>query len=71
MTFEDYWSEVARLNALPTMAIVQLPTSLSYDTKRRMMRKRPEEAAEIIQETSDEINRGSVKSVDALLRSRL
>lgn len=35
MTFEDYWAEVEQLKVLPGMAIKQLPSSLSIETKKK------------------------------------
>lgn len=71
MIFEEYWSEVAKLKLLPQMAIQQLPSSLLEETKKRLMRKRPEETAELLNAAIDEINRGSIESIDSLVRKKL
>lgn len=71
MTFEEYWAEVEKLKVLPGMAIQQLPSSLSTETKKRLMRKRPEETVELLNMSIEEINRGSVESIDSLVRKRL
>ena len=71
MTFEEYWTEVEKLRILPGMAIQQLPSSLSPETKKRLMRKRPEETVELIKAAIEEVNRGSVESIDSLVRRRL
>ena len=71
MTFEEYWVEVEKLKALPQMAIQMLPSSLSTTTKKRLMRKRPEETAEMLNTAIEEVNRGSVESIDRLVRKRL
>lgn len=71
MTFEEYWGEVEKLKVLPNTAIRQLPSSLSAETKRRLMRKRPEETAEMLRAAIEEINKGSVESIDSLVRSKL
>lgn len=71
MTFEEYWLEVAKLRTLPGMAIQQLPSSLSAETKRRLLKKRPEETAELLNTAIDEIDHGSVESIDSLVRKRL
>ena len=71
MTFEEYWSEVERLKILPRMAIVQLPTSLSDYTKKRLLKLRPEETAKLINTAISEIDHGSVESIDSLVRKRL
>lgn len=71
MTFEEYWGEVERLKILPRMAIVQLPTSLSDYTKKRLMRRSPEETAEMLMAAISEIDHGSVESIDSLVRRKL
>lgn len=71
MTFEEYWGEVGKLKVLPQMAIKQLPSSLSTETKKRLMRKQPEETARLISTAIDEVNRGSVESIDSLVRKKL
>lgn len=71
MTFEEYWAEVEKLNALPQMAIQQLPSSLSVFTKKRLFKMRPEETADLLNTAIEEVNRGSVESIDCLVRKRL
>lgn len=71
MTFEEYWAEIEKLKLLPGMAIQQLPASLSPETKRRLMKLKPDETARTIRQAIDEVNRGSVESVDCLVRKRL
>ncbi len=71
MTFEEYWIEVEKLKILPHMAIVQLPASLSDYTKKRLMKRNPAETAEILRAAIDEINHGSVESIDSLVRKKL
>lgn len=71
MTFEEYWAEVEKLKALPNTAIKQLPSSLSTETKRKLMEKQPEETVELLSKAIDEVNRGSVESIESLVRKRL
>lgn len=71
MSFEEYWVEVEKLKALPGMAIQQLPSSLSLETKKILMRQKPKEAVKLIKAAIDEVNRGSVESIDSLVRRRL
>lgn len=71
MTFEEYWSEVEKLKVLPQMAIVQLPASLSDYTKKRLMKLKPEETAKLINTAIEEVNRGSIESIDSLVKKRL
>lgn len=70
MTFEDYWTEVDKLKTLPNTAIRQLPSSLSDSTKKRLMKLRTEVTAEILNEAINEVNRGSVESIDSLVRKK-
>ena len=71
MTFEEYWREVDKTHLLPAMAIVQIPTSLSNSTKKKLMKKQPEETARLINTAIDEVNRGSIESIDSLVKKRL
>ena len=71
MTFEEYWEAVAKLKELPEMAIQQLPSSLSIETKKRLIKQNPEEAVDLIKAVIDEVNRGSVESIDSLVKKRL
>lgn len=71
MTFEEYWAEVEKLKVLPPMAIQQLPSALSPETKRRLMRKPPEETVKLLNTAIDEVNHGSVESIDSLIKKRL
>ena len=71
MTFEEYWADVEKLKALPKMATQQIPSSLSDKTKKRLMRKKPEETVELLNAVIDKVNRGAVESIDSLVRKRL
>ena len=71
MTFEEYWAKVEKLKVLPGMAIKQLPSSLSIETKKRLMKKKAEETAEILRVAIEEVNHGSVESIDSLVQRRL
>ena len=71
MTFEEYWAEVVKLKALPNTAIKQIPGSLSKNTKKRLIKKRPEETVEILRSAIDEVDHGSVEIIDSLVRKRL
>lgn len=68
MAFEEYWDEVAKLKNIPNAAIEQLPSTLSEKTKKKLMKRKPEESAEILEVAIDLINRGSVESIDSLIR---
>ena len=71
MIFEDYWLEVEQLKVLPSMAIDQTPISLSAATKKKLMKRKPEETARMIHTAIEEVNHGSVESIDSLLKKRL
>ena len=66
MSFEEYWKEVEKLRTLPLMAIQQLPLSLSTETKKRLIKKRPEETAELLNSAIEEVNQGSVESIQLI-----
>ena len=69
--FSEYWAKVEKIHALPEMAIKQLPASLSTDTKKKLMKMRPEETVKLLNAAIDQVNRGSVESVDSLVRKQL
>lgn len=71
MTFEEYWVEVEKLKALPQTTIQLLPSSLSASTKRKLMKRPPEDSMEILRVAIDQVNRGSVESIDSLVRKQL
>jgi hypothetical protein len=71
MTFEEYWAGVEKLKALPNTAIKQLPSSLSAETKRKLMMLGPEKTVGILVDVIDEVNYGSVESIDSLVRKTL
>ena len=71
MTFDELWVEVEKLHILPDAAIEQVPQILSNETKKRLSRKTSKEACWILKEAIDEINRGSVETVDALTQKKL
>ena len=71
MTFEELWVEIEKLHILPNAAISQVPHVLSNETKKRLSRKAPEEACQILCEAIEQINHGSIETVDALTRKKL
>lgn len=68
MTFEEYWAEVEKRKVLPNTAIKELPSSLSAETKKELIKLRTVETVEIMEAAIDQINRGSVESIDSLAR---
>ena len=71
MAFEQFWEEVEKIGVLPEMAIKQLPSSLSQDTKKKLIIVGAEKTANLLLEVIDVINHGSVESIDFLLSKRL
>ena len=56
---------------LPEMARLLLPSTLSAETKNMVLKLTPEEFGRILASAIDQINRGSVETVDALVRRAL
>ena len=71
MTFDALWVEVEELHMLPEAAIEQVPQILSDDTKKRRSSKTADEVGRILQDAINEINRGSVETVEALTQKKL
>lgn len=71
MTFDELWIEIEKLHILPDTAIKQMLQALSSETKKLLSRKTPEEASRILSEAIEEINRGSIETVDALTWKKL
>lgn len=71
MSFEELWEKISEMRALPDTAIQQVPHVLSDAMKKKLSRKTAEEAIKILREAIEEIDHGSVQTVDALVRKRL
>lgn len=73
--FTELMEEIykAANGALPNMAKILLPSTLSEKTKKKILRKKksPEEMAQIFVSAIDEINHGSIETVDALVMKAL
>lgn len=68
MTFEELWEQVS---GLPDTAKLQVPGTLSEATKKKLAKKSPEEVSRIVAETIEEVNSGSIKPLDELIRERI
>ena len=68
MTFEDLWKQVS---GLPDAAKIQVPGTLSESTKKMLARMKPEEVAAMVASAIGEVNRGSIKPLDELIRGRI
>ena len=71
MTFEELLDRACMTAHLPEMARLLLPSTLSDETKKAVMKLKPEELGAILKAAIDKINRGSVESVDALVRENI
>ena len=68
MTFDELWVQV---KDLPDMAKLQVPDVLTISTKRKIEQKTPEDIEKIVSAAIDEVNSGSVTTLDELIRKRL
>ena len=68
MTFEELWGEV---RGLPDTAKLQVPASLSESTKKKLVRRTPEEIEKIVAQAIEEVNHGAVAPLDDLVRKKL
>ena len=71
MSFEDLLDQACKLAHLPEMARLLLPSTLSEGTKNMVLKLTPEELGRILKSAIDQIDHGSVESVDALIRKAL
>ena len=51
--------------------MMHVPRALKEETKRRLAKKKPEGIEQIIKSAIDEVNNGSVESLDKLINKRL
>ena len=68
VTFDDLLTEACNSAGLPNMARLLLPSALSEQTKRDAMKLTPEEFGRALKAAIDEIDHGSIESVDSLVR---
>lgn len=71
MTFDELMDAACDSAALPNMARSLLPSTLSGETKKAVMKLKPEELGIILKDAIDQIDSGSVESVDVLVRKAL
>lgn len=73
MTFDELWKQVCSTSDLPDGARVYLPASLSDKTKTIIVEKElsADEFAGIVLNTINQINSGSVESIDYLVMKSL
>ena len=71
MTFEELLNNACKTAHLPEMARIQLPSALSDETKKMVMKLSPEELGHVVSDAIDKINHGSVDPIDKLIRNSL
>lgn len=67
MTFEELWKQVS---GHPDVAKIQVLGALKEDTKKMLASMKPEEVAAMVASAIGEVNRGSIKPLDELIRER-
>ena len=71
MDFEELLDRACESASLPEMARLLLPSTLGVETKAMVLKLSPEEFGRILAAAIDQINQGSVETVDALVRKAL
>ncbi len=68
MDFEELLDRACESASLPEMARLLLPSTLNAETKNMVLKLSPEELGRILASAIDQINHGSVETVDSLVR---
>lgn len=71
MTFDELLDRACDSASLPEVARLLLPSTLSAETKKLVLKLSPEELGRVLASAIDKINRGSVETVDALVKKSL
>lgn len=71
MTFEELFDKACTTAGLPEMAKMQLPSVLSDKTKKMILKLSPEEVGKMLSSAIDAVNKGSVETIDKLVREQL
>ena len=71
VAFERLWDAIREHEALPDMAVLNMAEALSRETKGRLSALDYERAISILNSAIDEVNRGSVETVEQLVRKRI
>ena len=66
--FQMLWKDVEEKKLLSYDIIESIPRLLTEKTKKKLIKKTPEEVAAAIKAVVEKINAGSVETIDALLR---
>lgn len=68
MNFDELWEQVEGLSDMTKRLV---PDALTASTKKKLERKKPKDIEQIVLSAIDEVNCGSVISLDELIRKRL
>ena len=71
MSFEDLLDQASKSARIPEMSRILLPSTLSEETKKLVLKLEPEAFGAILKAAIDQINQGSVETVDVLVRKAL
>ena len=71
MDFEELLERACDSASLPEMARLLLPSTLSAGTKNMVLKLSPDEFGRILAAAIDQINHGSVETVEVLVRKAL
>ena len=71
MSFDELLKAACEFAGLPNTARIQLPSSLSAETRKMVMKLSPEEFGRVLNEAIEAVNHGSVKSIDILVRENI
>lgn len=68
--FEMLWMEIKEKGLLSFDVIDSIPRLIGEKTKKKLIKKSPEEVVKLIKAAIDKINSGSVEPIDALILKR-
>ena len=71
MEIDELLERACEITHLPSMAKDQIPGSLTNETKRNIQNMTAEELAVILKKAVDQIDHGSIESIDDLFRKML
>lgn len=68
--FEMLWTDIKEKGLLSYDIIDSIPHLITEKTKKRLIKKKPEEVAKTIKAVIEKINAGSAESIDMLIRKK-
>jgi hypothetical protein len=71
MSFEELLDKACSVAGLPDMARIQLPSSLSAETKEMVMKLSPDELGRVLSTAIEAVNKGAVEPIDKLVRKQV